>query len=270
MTRTTGAAVRLNYRSTRGRRGVGRSTRCEASRGDTKRRSDAHSARRRDAIVGVGLASVIAVRDEASATPMVFRVPSSECQTIAHALSMARDGDVVQLAAGETYEERVVVDVDGVTIEAVGEGRALVRHVTTRPYESAIEIRGLKVIVRGIDAEHSSKSVANNYGIFVVEGANATFEKCDVRSSTGSGFGVEGAQVELVECSARGCATHGFVGLGDSSGLPGTGVANISRCSFEDNAQDGLLIRGGAVINMSKSRVIGNGRYGVELIDCEG
>ena len=37
-------------------------------------------------------------------------------------------------------------------------------------------------------------------------------------STTGSGFGIEGAEVELIDCVASGCASHGVVGLGDSSG----------------------------------------------------
>ena len=95
-------------------------------------------------------------------------------------------------------------------------------------------------------------------------------ESCEVTSTTGSGFGIEGAEVELIDCVASGCASHGLVGLGDSSGAPGSGTVTLERCAFERNGANGALIRGGAVVHMSSCSLSGNGRYGVELIDCEG
>lgn len=191
--------------------------------------------------------------------------------TIAEALRAAKPGDRIALEPGVELDERVVVDVDGVTIETAREGpKATVRHVTRAPYESAIEIRARGVTIRNLAVVHGSKSVANNYGIFSREGTSATFESCEVTSTTGSGFGIEGAAVELIDCVASGCASHGVVGLGDSSGAPGSGTVALERCAFERNGANGALIRGGAAVRMSSCSLSGNGRYGVELIDCEG
>ena len=222
-------------------------------------------------------AQLVALVATTTATTTRGRAESSEIRverggtTIAEALRAAKPGDRIALEAGVELDERVVVDVDGVTIEAVGGGpKATLRHFTRSPYESTIEIRARGVTIRNLAVAHGSKSVANNYGIFSAEGTSATFESCEVTSTTGSGFGIEGAEVELIDCVASGCASHGLVGLGDSSGVPGSGTVTLERCAFERNGANGALIRGGAVVHMSSCSLSGNGRYGVELIDCEG
>ena len=222
-------------------------------------------------------AQLVALVATTTATATRGRAESSEIRverggtTIAEALRAAKPGDRIALEAGVELDERVVVDVDGVTIETVGGGpKAALRHFTPAPYESTIEIRARGVTIRNLAVAHGSKSVANNYGIFSAEGTSATFESCEVTSTTGSGFGIEGAEVELIDCVASGCASHGLVGLGDSSGVPGSGTVTLERCAFERNGANGALIRGGAVVHMSSCSLSGNGRYGVELIDCEG
>ena len=124
--------------------------------------------------------------------------------------------------------------------------------------------------MRDVACEHSSKSVANNYGLFVVEGASATFERVRVRSKTGSGFGVEGARVTMTECDGSACASHGLVCLGDSSGTPASGAVIATACVFDKNGGNGALVRGGAMVEMGGCSFSDNGRYGLELIDCEG
>ena len=222
-------------------------------------------------------AQLVALVATTTATTTRGRAESSEIRverggtTIAEALRAAKPGDRIALEAGVELDERVVVDVDGVTIETVGGGpKAALRHFTPAPYESTIEIRARGVTIRNLAVAHGSKSVANNYGIFSAEGTSATFESCEVTSTTGSGFGIEGAEVELIDCVASGCASHGVVGLGDSSGAPGSGTVALERCAFERNGANGALIRGGAAVRMSSCSLSGNGRYGVELIDCEG
>lgn len=222
-------------------------------------------------------AQLVALVATTTATTTRGRAESSEIRverggtTIAEALRAAKPGDRIALEAGVELDERVVVDVDGVTIETAGGGpKAALRHFTPAPYESTIEIRARGVTIRNLAVAHGSKSVANNYGIFSREGTSATFESCEVTSTTGSGFGIEGAEVELIDCVASGCASHGLVGLGDSSGVPGSGTVTLERCAFERNGANGALIRGGAVVHMSSCSLSGNGRYGVELIDCEG
>ena len=187
------------------------------------------------------------------------------------ALADAKPGDAVRVRDGATLDERIVVDVDDVTIECERRGgNFTLRHFTETPYESVIEIRSRGASVRDAACEHSSKSVANNYGLFVVEGASATLERVCVRSKTGSGFGVEGARVTMTECDGSACASHGLVCLGDSSGTPASGAVIATACVFDKNGGNGALVRGGAMVEMDGCSFSDNGRYGLELIDCEG
>ena len=254
--------------------------RCAARAGAVRAKPARIDARARGKANGPPLgrrAQLVALVATTTATATRGRAESSEIRverdgtTITEALRAAKPGDRIALEAGVELDERVVVDVDGVTIETVGGGpKAALRHFTPAPYESTIEIRARGVTIRNLAVAHGSKSVANNYGIFSAEGTSATFESCEVTSTTGSGFGIEGAEVELIDCVASGCASHGLVGLGDSSGAPGSGTVTLERCAFERNGANGALIRGGAVVHMSSCSLSGNGRYGVELIDCEG
>lgn len=205
--------------------------------------------------------------------PRALRVGDGpgEYATVNAALADAKPGDVVRVRDGATLDERIVVDVDDVTIECERRGGTFtLRHFTETPYESVIEIRSRGASVRDVACEHSSKSVANNYGLFVVEGASATFERVRVRSKTGSGFGVEGARVTMTECDGSACASHGLVCLGDSSGMPASGAVIATACVFDKNGGNGALVRGGAMIEMDGCSFSDNGRYGLELIDCEG
>ena len=194
-----------------------------------------------------------------------------EYATVNAALADAKPGDAVRVRDGATLDERIVVDVDDVTIECERRGGSFtLRHFTETPYESVIEIRSRGASVRDAACEHSSKSVANNYGLFVVEGASATLERVCVRSKTGSGFGVEGARVTMKECDGSACASHGLVCLGDSSGTPASGAVIATACVFDKNGGNGALVRGGAMVEMDGCSFSDNGRYGLELIDCEG
>jgi len=242
--------------------------------GNARGKANGPSLGRRAHLVALVATTTTATRgraeEEPNARASVLRVERGGA-TIAAALRAARPGDRIVLEAGVQFDERVVVDVDGVTIETAGGGpKATLKHFTPTPYESTIEIRARGVTIRNVAVAHGSKSVANNYGVFATEGSSATFESCEVNSTTGAGFGIEGAEVALVDCAASGCASHGLVGLGDSSGLPGSGTVTLERCAFERNGANGALIRGGAVVHMSSCALNENGRYGVELIDCEG
>ena len=189
------------------------------------------------------------------------------------ALADARAGDEVRVRPG-AYDERVIVDVDDVRIigDASESGALAVRisHVTTTPYESAIEVRGRGVVIRNVDVSHGSKSVADNYGVFAVEGSRVMFDGVRVTSSTGSGFGCEGAKVVMVGCEASACATHGVAAYGDASGLPGSGDVVFEQCVFAKNVGNGVLVRGGATVTMRECDIASNGRFGCEFIDCEG
>lgn len=124
--------------------------------------------------------------------------------------------------------------------------------------------------MKNLDVAYGSKFVANNYGVFAVEGLSVMFELCVVKLMIGLGFVVEGGEVMFVDCVVSGCVLYGFVGLGDSIGLSGSGRVTLEWCMFDGNNVNGVLICGGVVVYMWYCMLNGNKCYGVELIDCEG
>jgi hypothetical protein len=54
--------------------------------------------------------------------------------------------------------------------------------------------------IRGLALKHSSKSVANNYGVYIHNGSDLWLESCDVCSTSGCGIGIEDAQPLISKC----------------------------------------------------------------------
>lgn len=81
--------------------------------------------------------------------------------------------------------------------------------------------------LRGFAIEHYSKSVANNYGVYI-QTSGLALEGCSVKSSSGSGVGIEGASARLLRCSIAGCARHGLAVFGSLEG--DSGVAQLENC----------------------------------------
>ncbi|PNH08955.1 hypothetical protein TSOC_004476 [Tetrabaena socialis] len=208
---------------------------------------------------------------------------------ISEAAAACPDGGVVLVAAGR-YRERLVLSRP-MTIKAWPKG-ALVEVVweTTEPYQSTLEIAappapagtagGGGVVLEGLTVRHSSKSVANNYGVLVRAGS-PRLVGCDISSATGAGVGVEGASPQLLGCRIHDCARQGLAIFGASSFLEEDAAADpallygmsggvVQGCDVYGNALDGLLVRSGASPDILDNLVHNNGGVGVNLQDCSG
>ena len=166
-----------------------------------------------------------------------------------------------------TYAEAVRL-TRPVTLEAVAPGTVTVAVRTDTPYQHCLTVGGAEAsagvaTVRNVAFEHYSKSVAENYAVFVREGPlQLVLEGCDVRSTSGTGVGVEGGRAELRRCQVGGCKTHGVAVLGEGAfvRLEASGVAR--------NGQNGVLVRDRSGLECVDCDVTANGRAGLALVDC--
>jgi len=123
--------------------------------------------------------------------------------------------------------------------------------------------RAIRVEIRGVSIDHASKSVAQNYAVFV-NGADVTLSQCKITSHTGAGIGVERGKLQINDCAVSDCKAHGIAVLGSKS------YAQVSGGSIIKNGLDGILLRDGARARVEDAVIASNGRYGLELIDCVG
>lgn len=75
-----------------------------------------------------------------------------------------------------------------------------------------------------------------------------------------------GGCVSVPLAKVHDCKTHGVAVYGDLYGEFGRGV--VEGCEIVNNGQDGVLLRGGARGDVVSNVVAGNGRFGVELVNC--
>lgn len=132
---------------------------------------------------------------------------------------------------------------------------AVLRHETARPYESTIEISAASCRVIGLSVRHSSRSVANNYALFVREGAAGASEgasaafiaDCDVSSESGTAAGIE-SPARVSRCTLRSRTRFGAAVF-----APGPPATTISRCEVAGGGGGGgrgagsLLVRSAEV-----------------------
>jgi nitrous oxidase accessory protein NosD len=194
----------------------------------------------------------------------VLKVGRDDLPTIRAALEAAQPGDTIFVPPGK-YIERVVIDKPVVLqVDATGIGNAAVEisWETTKPYESTIEILSNNVTVSGFRIRHSSPSIAANYAIKIVD-VNATVERCDVSSATGSAVGMEGGASVIRECILHDCKRNGAMIFQDIEGNGGNGV--LQACEIYGNGLHGVLVRDGAAPQVIDNRVYGNAGYGLAL-----
>ncbi|GIL44188.1 hypothetical protein Vafri_1715 [Volvox africanus] len=215
-------------------------------------------------------------------SPLHFR-------TLAAAAATCPPGGVVLVVAGR-YRERLQLS-QPVTLRAWPKGaRVEVVWETSEPYQSTLEVsapaagrgegdRG-GVVVEGISIRHSSKSVANNYGVYI-RGGSPRLVDCDIISATGAGVGIEGASPQLVGCRIHDCARQGIAVFGSSYDfgldpavdpglLYGMTGGLIRECDIYGNTLDGVLVRSGASPDLLDNLIHNNAGFGVNLQDCSG
>ena len=135
------------------------------------------------------------------------------------------------------------------------------------PYQHAITIdvgtSSEATEVAGFSVRHSSPSIAQNYAVYAKAG-RTTLRDMDVSSSSGSGVGVEGGDLSLVNSKVHDCKNHGvlFVGEGTRGAVRG---CTLARCKLH-----GVLVRDGAAPLLADSTFDSNGLFGVAQIDCAG
>ncbi|KAG2423736.1 hypothetical protein HXX76_015125 [Chlamydomonas incerta] len=219
--------------------------------------------------------------------------------SLVEAVAACPDGGVV-LVAGGRYRERLVLRGQAVTIKAWPQGAEVeLLWETAQPYESTVDISGGtsvalggsggQVVLEGLTIRHASKSVANNFGVYVHGACSPRLLDCDISSRTGAGVGVEGASPWLLGCRVHDCARQGLAIFGGGAELmadlnldlsldpavdPGllTGMTGgvVQGCDVYGNALDGVLVRGGAAPDLMDNKVHDNKGSGFNLQDCSG
>lgn len=194
--------------------------------------------------------------------------------SIADAVAAAPPGATVRVAGG-FYSERVVVSKP-LTLEAEtrsgggggngSDATVTLSHDTEAPYEAALQIDAPDVHVRNLVVRHTSPSIAANYAILVRSAGSVTLDRCDVRSSTGSGLGVEGGCATARLCKFSECQRHGVALYGDLLGSV-TGATVLEDCTLAGNKENGLLMRDGADAAVRGCTVASNGGLGIMAVD---
>jgi len=183
-------------------------------------------------------------------------------ESIGDAVRAAPAGALVLISPGE-YRERLILD-KAVVLKASEPGTVSLEHVTSKPYESTVEVVVGGVQIEGVRIRHSSKSIANNYGVYLKE-AGAKLVGCDISSSTGCAVGIEGGNTAFQNCTFSGAKNHGLAIYGDLFGSACS--ATVEDCTVTDNKGDGILVRDGANATVSNCTLRGNGGYGLHLVD---
>jgi len=187
-------------------------------------------------------------------------------RSINAALTAAEDGDHIVVEAG-TYKERLLIS-KAVSIEAAPGAQPVVEWRTGKPYECTVGSVGpTGAVLRGLTIRHASKSVANNYAVFL-QTSNLELRECDITSSTGAGIGIEGGIPIVRQCVIHNCERQGIACFSELGSEGGGG--NIVKTQLVGNKGDGILVRDGADPIVLACSMTGNGGHGATLRSCHG
>ena len=199
--------------------------------------------------------------------------PVGAYSTISAALSVAPRDATVIVRPG-MYTEQVTITRP---VKLLADAGAVLTWKTDRPYEHALTVSLVEggehdhVLISGLSINHHSRSVAQNYAVFVPVPSSAEADRvrillkqCDITSSSGRGVGVEGGDVSLEQCRVTACQNHGIIYVGSSA----RGV--VEKSSVEKCKLNGILLRDGASPLLRSNRLAGNAQYGIALFDCRG
>ena len=200
----------------------------------------------------------------------VLTVPGTFA-TIGEALEAAAPGARIAVGAG-TYRETCTIRKPVQLVAAPG-ARPVVELVSDRPYQHALTIDVAtdavgEVLVQGFELRHTSPSIAQNYAVYsastTARGVKVVLRDLDITSSSGTGVGVEGGEVDLLDSRIRGCKGHGLAFLGERT----RGV--VRGCTVAKCKLNGALVRDGAAPQLDANVFEANGLFGVSQIDCAG
>lgn len=201
-----------------------------------------------------------------SASSALSEFPSETfvCSTINQAIQAAGEGTRILIAAG-LYEERLSVSKN-LTLEAWPEGVKVQIEVNTlEPYVHCLELLGSDATCKGLSFYHSSKSIADNYGI-LVRGGSPKLIDCTITSSSGSGIGIEGSTALIQRCSIKGCKSHGIAVFPPIEAEDEAQVyrVRVEGCDISDNEKCGILAKDEVVLELQRSKIEKNG-IGISL-----
>jgi len=192
-----------------------------------------------------------------------------EFSTISRALEASAEegGATISIQSG-TYKERVVVNKPNVRLVGLSED-VYVEWRTSTPYESALEVATgvTNVSVENVKFTHASKSVANNFGVFVREGGSLTLRNATVTSETGSGVATEGGSIDAENVKIDKCKNHGVSAFGNQLEEPKSGKVRMENVAISNCGGDGILLRGGVQIDSVDVKIENCAGFGVEAFE---
>ena len=192
-----------------------------------------------------------------------------EFSTISRALEASAEegGATISIQSG-TYKERVVVNKPNVRFVGLSED-VYVEWRTSTPYESALEVATgvTNVSVENVKLTHSSKSVANNFGVFVREGGSLALRNATVTSETGSGVATEGGSIDAENVKIDKCKNHGVSAFGNQLEEPKSGKVRMENVAISNCGGDGILLRGGVQIDSVDVKIENCAGFGVEAFE---
>jgi hypothetical protein len=192
-----------------------------------------------------------------------------EFSTISRALEASAEegGATISIQSG-TYKERVVVNKPNVRLIGLSED-VYVEWRTSTPYESALEVATgvTNASVENVKFTHASKSVANNFGVFVREGGSLTLRNATVTSETGSGVATEGGSIDAENVKIDKCKNHGVSAFGNQLEEPKSGKVRMENVAISNCGGDGILLRGGVQIDSVDVKIENCAGFGVEAFE---
>jgi len=183
-------------------------------------------------------------------------------RTISEALGVVEKDGLIEIREGR-YEERLVIRKDGVKLRGIGGGVVEVVWKTSLPYESVLEIDGgvKNVVASNIKFSHASKSVANNFAVFVKENASLRLENsCAITSETGTGISTEGGEIDLDDVKIERCKNHGVSVFANQMNENKSGKVKMRNVKIFNCGGDGVLLRGSIGVDIKD----------VEIENCAG
>ena len=190
-----------------------------------------------------------------------------EFETISKALdaSAKEGGATIEIKSG-TYKERILMNKNNVKLVGLSDD-VFVEWRTSTPYESVLEVTSENASVENVKFTHASKSVANNFGVFVKEKGSLKLKNVSVTSETGSGVATEGGSIDAENVVIDKCKNHGVSAFGNQSEDPKSGQVHLKNVAISNCGGDGILLRGGVQIDSLDVKIDNCTGFGVDAFE---
>lgn len=173
--------------------------------------------------------------------------PDRDIKSIAVAASMARDGDVFEIQAGDYHGDVAVWTKDNITVRAVGGRVRLLADGMAAEGKAIWVLRGGRMTVQGVDFAGARVQDRNGAGIRLEKGKLTVRDCAFISNENGILTGGDPqAELEIVN------SEFGYNGFGDgqSHNLYVGGIARLSVTgSYFHHAKVGHLLKSRAAVN---------------------